>query len=406
MATCVWTPRARATYEVKTITPSSVDIGDTFTLTINRKSITVTATAATVANVIGLLVTAWGAETSPEFTEITATNNTTNLLLTANTAGVPFTVTGSSSGGSLSVSTTTTASGPNFWNDTNNWSGAALPTAGDAVVFENSNIDCLYGFPSSIALASLKILASYTGKIGLPDQNSRGYYEYRTKALAMQATTIEIGAGEGNGSAFIRLDTTGTAAGITVFKTNRPTDAAFGAVHLIANTASTTLEVLSGSVCVATLAGETAQLSAAKIGYVTNPLGDSTVRFGTGVTFSAGLDISGGKVETASNIGTVTQTDGEWTHLAGTVTNAVVYGGKAIYSSTGTLTDATVGSKGNLDFSADMSAKTVTNAVNLALNAKLNDPFGVVGTLKFKTVNCTLDDVDANIGRNKTYTPS
>ena len=116
MAVKDWRGDAVARAQVWRITPSDVEIGDTFTVTCNGKSITVTATAATVANVVSLLVAAIAASTIPEFLEITATaDGTTSVLLTASTPGVPFVVTVSASNGGsggVTVSTTTQGGAP------------------------------------------------------------------------------------------------------------------------------------------------------------------------------------------------------------------------------------------------------------------------------------------------------
>ena len=113
MTTKIFRGDATAIAQVTRITPAAVEIGDTFTLTINGKTITVTATAATVANVVTLLVAAVNNTSIPEFLEVTATaDGTTSVLLTANTAGVPFVVTASASNGGIGgVSVTTTTHG-------------------------------------------------------------------------------------------------------------------------------------------------------------------------------------------------------------------------------------------------------------------------------------------------------
>ena len=110
MTTKIWRGDAPAVAQVSRITPTTVEIGDTFTVTINGKSITVTATAATVANVTSLMTAAIAESTIPEFLEVTAADATTAITLTANTAGVPFVVTSSASNGGfggVSISTTT-----------------------------------------------------------------------------------------------------------------------------------------------------------------------------------------------------------------------------------------------------------------------------------------------------------
>lgn len=87
--------------QVTKVTPANVEIGDTFTLTCNRKSVSFIATAATVANVVaGLVAAINAARTSvPEWAEMTpsagtdADDNVTHLVLTGLEDGTPFTVT-------------------------------------------------------------------------------------------------------------------------------------------------------------------------------------------------------------------------------------------------------------------------------------------------------------------------
>lgn len=110
----IWRGDAPAIAQVTRITPANVEIGDVFTITINGKSISVTATAATVSNVCTLLAAAIAAvqTTIPEFTEFSVSNQTTSLLLTARTAGVPFVITASASNGSaLGVTVATVQNG-------------------------------------------------------------------------------------------------------------------------------------------------------------------------------------------------------------------------------------------------------------------------------------------------------
>ena len=59
-------------------------------------------------------VAAWSASTVAEHTEITAADANPNITLTANYAGMPFTVTWAktSTSGTISASTTTTNAGP------------------------------------------------------------------------------------------------------------------------------------------------------------------------------------------------------------------------------------------------------------------------------------------------------
>lgn len=108
----IWRGDAPAVAQVSRITPGSVEIGDTFSVTINGKSVTVTATAATAASVVALLVSAIAASNLPEFREVVASADSGTLLLTAATAGRPFIATASAgNGSSLGVVVTTTTQG-------------------------------------------------------------------------------------------------------------------------------------------------------------------------------------------------------------------------------------------------------------------------------------------------------
>jgi hypothetical protein len=108
----IWRGDAEAVAQVTRVTPSSVEVGDVFTLAINGKEISVTATVNTAANVVDLFVAAISSSTLEEWNEVTATDDGNSMLLTANVAGVPFVVTGSSSNFStLGVTVTTTSDG-------------------------------------------------------------------------------------------------------------------------------------------------------------------------------------------------------------------------------------------------------------------------------------------------------
>ncbi len=114
MTVKLWRGDAPAVAQVTTVTFANVEVGDGFALTINGKAITVTATAATAANVAGLLVTAIQASAIPEWQEVIASLGTdgASVVLTGATAGVPFTVTGSTTnGGTSSVVVQTTTQG-------------------------------------------------------------------------------------------------------------------------------------------------------------------------------------------------------------------------------------------------------------------------------------------------------
>lgn len=130
----IWRGDAPAVAQVTHVTPSSVDIGDEFTLVCNGKSITVTASAATTTNVAQQLADAIAATSIVEFQEFTAEVDGGILVLTANEAGVPFTVSSGNTadGGSPGVSVTQARSGLTARNQKQSFT---LPTQGSGGTF-------------------------------------------------------------------------------------------------------------------------------------------------------------------------------------------------------------------------------------------------------------------------------
>lgn len=395
MSTTRWRGDAPAVAQVDSLTPANVGVGDIFTATINGKTVSVTATAATVANVTGLMVAAWNASTIPEFAEVTAADMTTYVKLTGDTAGNPFTVTSSTTDGNASNTQTfiraavTACSGPNWWSVAANWSGAAVPTTEDVVI--DSGSDILYGLSNSgNTMASLTIMQSYTGAIGLPYINTDGtvdYIEYRTTYLTQEATTVSIGAGVGSGSGRIKVDLGSVQTTINVFNSGNTIDTGIGAIVLKGTHASNAFNITKGDVDFAPFAGETATLLTVNVGYVNNQTGDSDVYFGSGVTLTnATIKVSGGRMETnsaTSGTATIVVSGGTVVLNSGGQLGLTVRGGEVQYNSTGTLGGApTVSNSGHLDFSRDLRTKTVTNPVEVyGPQAKVSDPHKVVTTL-------------------------
>lgn len=114
VTTKIWRGDAPAVAQVSTVTPANIEVGDAFYVTINGKSITFTATAATAANVCDGLAALIAASTIAEFGELTASSASGVLTLTANTPGVPFVATAGTTQGGISsvVVATTTQGGP------------------------------------------------------------------------------------------------------------------------------------------------------------------------------------------------------------------------------------------------------------------------------------------------------
>lgn len=213
MATKYWVGRAASVAQVTKVVFSSIVSTNTYTVTINGKSVSITATSTSLGDLIDALVNAWNSSAEPEHREMTAARredpSLSGLQLTANTAGVPITVTASATTGTATVTQPTAASGPNFWNVAANWSGGTLPVAADDLIVEDSSVSILYGLTDTNNYASLTVNSSFTGTIGLPEVNASQYPEYRTQYLTLgtgSAITVTLGYGAGTFSSRIRLD--------------------------------------------------------------------------------------------------------------------------------------------------------------------------------------------------------
>jgi len=264
MATFIYAGDALAVAQVGTVQITGMDgtpSNTTYILTINGKTVSVVGDTDedTTAEA---LKDAWNASTQPEFAEVTATQSTDTITLTADTAGKPFTVVASVSGGTGTIgaySATTANSGPETWtaeNVINESTGArALPGALDTILFKDTSANLKYGLETSCVALNAIFYPSYTGEVGLPAINSDGTYdytEYRTRYFTMvtASATVTCGlGGAGDGSSKIRV-----AAGVTldvkVYDTGSSLDD-LGAFEILCDSESLdSLKVLGGDVSV------------------------------------------------------------------------------------------------------------------------------------------------------------
>jgi hypothetical protein len=420
MSTVRWIGNALPVAQVNTITPANVGVGNTFTITINGKAITFTATAATVANVTAGLVTLLSASTAPpEFQEITWADATTAITATSKVAGRPFTQTSSASGGTATLTTAATTANSGPWNAdiAANWSGGAVPVDLDDIVFDSGAVPVKYGLDqSAVTPASVTFTAGYTGTIGLPATNSDNaastYVEYRGTYLQYgnsgdaTTTAITIGGGTGSGSGRIKLDSGTGRVNVVINGTGNAAEASAGvpAVLWKGTHASNTVTISKGTLGIAFVAGETATVATLNVGYQSQIASDATVQVGAGATLTT-INQSGGALTVNSNVTTANVTNGTYTQAAGMLGTLNADGGRVIYKTTGALTTANVGSGANLDCSQDMRARTITN-INLYEGAEYHDPFGTVtATNGFVFVRCAPKDLKAwDIAPNKTIT--
>ena len=140
----------------------------------------------------------------PEFRDMVAT--VASSVVTCTSVGaVPFTMSVSVStagSGSAAYAVATAASGPNFFMGNDNWEGGAEPVADDTVIFDGASASILYGLDHGLADLNITCTKEYSGNIGLPKINSRGYTEYRQRFLDAPVTTT-------SGAQVVSIDGTG-----------------------------------------------------------------------------------------------------------------------------------------------------------------------------------------------------
>lgn len=356
MAKRTWIGGAAAGTQVVTVTVGGSFSGETFEVSVSGVVIaSYTQSGGDGANEIAQgLVAAWNASGNPLASDVTAADTTATtagtLTLTADTAGVPFTVTLNTPGGSATFTQATTAAnyGPNDWNTVANWEERSLPVASDDVLIQGST-SILYGLDqSAIELDSFRV-ANYTGNIGgagnplqLDIENSTGVFEYNSSGVGY----IDIG------DSAISPVITGTAM----------SSSGYG-LYLSGSTTGTlaSVTVKKGRVALFTETGATKTITTVVQSFDTNATSDTLVDIGEGVTLT-NLQKTGGSCVLRTGATTV-QNDASELRIegSGAITTLNVLGGTVIPNGTGTITNLNL-KGGTADFTRSLASRTATNA--------------------------------------------
>lgn len=321
---------------------------DTWTGTINGRDMIITfgATATVTTTAIATAIAAaWNGTTLstgttvnalgssiPEFSVITATVSGSNVIFTHDTAGVPFTMTTakSSTSGTVSLVNTTNATGPNHWDNSDNWAEGAVPVSLDEAYIDRP-VSILYGLAqSAVTLTSMTVseLFAATAYIGLPFRNASGYEEYLDTYLAIGCTTCNIRSNSGR----IKINFGSVQTACNVRKSGSTVESGRAAVQLIGSNASNVFNIYGGDVALAGNAGEA--VTAATVRQISG-----TLLIGAGATLTT-VDKGGGTLTSYVGCTTLTSDTGTTTVDAGTgtITTANINGGDFYYPGTGTIT--------------------------------------------------------------------
>lgn len=409
MAIIYWIGKADAVAQQVTAIPGAPGTpeNETFTLSIGGASVSYTAEPGdTAADVAAALAERWNAATHPYITAITAAAEDAVLTLTADIAGVPFTISADATGdATLTLDTVTASAGPNDWSTPGNWSTGELPGDDDVVVIEHNDVPILWGLgQSAITLAELRIMASYTGRIGLPEQMlttsvttvDASKSEYRPTCLAIGAAVARIGEhfGVGNpaGAARIKLDTGSAVTQLNIFSSAAiAADGALEPIRWKGSHADNVVNVSKGRLGVATgAADETTVISELNIGQRGNRAADAHVTVGAGVSVAT-INQMGGELITSAGATSIEQSGGTLTSAGSAAFGNAVIGGIAHLNATGTITDLRIRGSGQANFSRDPRPRTVTNCrlhKGATLNLANGRPLSVTLTTGIDFIDC------------------
>ncbi len=407
---------AAAVNEVQTITLNGAT-GGSFALAVNgdeTSSIAYNAAAASVQTALQALlgwtnITVTGSAGGPYTATYAGTlAGLPQPLLASLAAGL----TGSSTA-NQSLTTVATSTGPNYWSNAANWSPAAVPAAGDSVVFQNSNVPCLYGLnQSAVTLLDLTIDMSYAGgKIGLPAWNGK-YYEYRSQYLQVGVSgVVTIGNGKGSGPSLIKLDTGTVAANLLINNMGNSSDPALPSIIWKGNrvSGSTQINLNKGKLAIAPFIGETATVDVIRQNYISNKTSDTYLLVGGGVTITT-WNKNGGDADCYASLTTLTQEDGTFSlydngNTPSTVTTLGLLGGTFYHSATGTITTLSVGTGAVYDRTEDSRPATI-GTTKIYGKSSFIDPHGsVVFTTAYQLIGCGYPDlVKFDVGSSITGT--
>lgn len=424
MATNIWRGDAGdVSREVEMVLSGTWAAAETITITIGGQALVLTIGTTidipTVLNNLIVMLTGVGTfDTSYSsannlrgsqlgmFAELTYTEDGTDTLtIEATTASRPFVIAQSETStlGSIAQTTTVFGSSKNDFDTADNWSLGTVPVAADDVVYEDSDIDCLYNIDQAIiAHNSIKVRQSFTGRLGLPEINREGiaYDEYRDTFLKTISLDVEIGEGGGTGSGRIKIDS--VAANnvvIDVKNTGGALDTALGAFIWKGTGTGITLTAQNGEVGLGMFGFDNADI-ATLTGI------DATVIHLNGTATTINMD-GIGTLNSNATITDLLQKGDATTTLTGTLvgggSSIIVEAGTVIDHSTGTVDDLTVMNKATYSLEASPQAsRTVTNKATFHVGSTVNDPLGIlVLTGGFTIPGGERGDITATFGKDR-----
>jgi hypothetical protein len=306
-------------------------------------------------------------------------------------------------GHSITLTTATSAQGPNHADVAANYSGGALPVNSDVLIFEKNAVDCLYGLDqlSAVTLTELIIRQSYTGRIGLSEYNGQ-YYEYRPAYFQIGATTITIGGGSGSGSPRVKINTGSVQTTMQITGAGRAEAEGEHAIEWIGTHASNIVRINKGDLGIGTIARAAATVATLSMAYIDSPDSDVSVEVGETVTLTT-INKTGGSLLSYSGLTTITNLAGS-SELSGAITTLNALGGSVFYVGVGTISALNIAKDTTVSFDKDTRARTVTNATIQAGATVLDNQATVTFSNAPALDQCGFEDVVLELGTGLTFT--
>ncbi len=344
MATRTWEGGGATQAQVSSATITGYDAATSYRITVTAENgatlvVAVNGQGGTASTTATALVNAWNASVSALCTGITAVaNGSAGLVaLTADSAGVPFTVASSVSGGTGTFgafSTTTASGGPNDYNCIGNWAEAAVPVANDDVYFRAGATAVSYGLnQSGVEIDRFVVLPGFATDLGSVNA-----------LLQVDVEDAKRFEYSGTGTAYIDV---GGAAISPIIKRTKTASGGQAGLYL-KGSALVTVDQQSGVVRYVTATITTLMVGPTATAYIA---ADCTV---TTIQNMGGTVVTECAVTTVNNQSGTLTTEG-----SGAITTLNIDAGTVYSNSSGTIT--TVNADGStLDFTRSRTARTVS----------------------------------------------
>ena len=363
---------AATVVQVDTFTPVNIVADDVFILTsVGWDGVTevlsYTAVDTSATTVSAALIALWNSSTSSACTGVTASGSAT-VILTADTAGVAFSVAGSATQGggaddqALNRVATTKNEGPSDYTSVDNWSLGAIPVNTNDVKIEGA-FTILYGFSQSAV--ELDSFNESGAQIGTNPADG-----WRPVPLEVRAAVAEIGYHYGPSRVTQKVPVIldfGSGESCAIRVHNSGTNGTIPAVLITSKHGSTMLQLVKGSVGLFNNSDGDAQMATVNLAYVSNKSGDADLFIEPGWTIAT-INKTGGDLFLQTLAGKTIATiniDGAGTFQAegdGPITtiNYKAGAGASAMNSTGTISTIIIDG-GIADFTKLPANLTVTN---------------------------------------------